>query len=253
MGKTAKDIMNKAISFLGVKESPANSNNVVFNTDYYGKQVNGSAYPWCCSYVWDVYRLAGASSLFYDGKKTAYCPTVESWGKSNKLTVDKTKGQYGDIVLFDFSGKGIAGHIGFIVSKNSDGTYKTIEGNTAVGNDANGGCVMYRTRNVSSIRCIIRPKYEAEKTTATTTTKKTYSGTFPTLPSRGYFKKGDKGTQVKNLQKFLNWAIDAKLTVDGEAGDKTIAAVKLFQKLAKLTQDGLFGKDCLAKAKIYKK
>jgi peptidoglycan hydrolase-like protein with peptidoglycan-binding domain len=41
--------------------------------------------------------------------------------------------------------------------------------------------------------------------------------------------------------------------VDGEAGDKTIAAVKSFQKLVKLTQDGLFGKDCLAKAKTYKK
>ena len=33
-------------------------------------------------------------------------------------------------------------------------------------------------------------------------TKKGYTGTFPTLPTRGYFKKGDKGTQVKNLQKF---------------------------------------------------
>lgn len=90
-------------------------------------------------------------------------------------------------------------------------------------------------------------------TTKPTTTKKTYSGTFPTLPSRGYFKKGDKGTQVKNLQKFLNWAVNAKLVVDGEVGDKTIAAVVAFQVIVKLAQDGLFGKNCLAKAKIYKK
>lgn len=173
MGKTAKDVMNKAISFLGVKESPANSNNVVFNTDYYGKSVNGAAYPWCCAYVWDIFRLAGAGGLFYNGNKTAYCPTVETWGKQKGLTVDKTKGQYGDIVLFDFSGKGLAGHIGFIVAKNSDGSYKTIEGNTAVGNDSNGGCVMYRTRQLSSIRCIIRPKYDVEKATTSTTTKKT--------------------------------------------------------------------------------
>lgn len=253
MGKTAKDVMDKAISFLGVKESPANSNNVKFNTDYYGKQVSGSAYPWCCAYVWDVFRLAGASQLFYDGKKTVYCPTVEAWGKQNKLIVDKNKGEYGDIPLFDFSGKGVASHIGFIVCKNPDGTYKTIEGNTAVGNDANGGCVMYRNRSASSIRCIIRPKYDKTPAAKPTTTKKTYSGTFPTLPSRGYFKKGDKGTQVKNLQKFLNWAVNAKLVVDGEVGDKTIAAVVAFQAIVKLAQDGLFGKNCLAKAKIYKK
>lgn len=93
----------------------------------------------------------------------------------------------------------------------------------------------------------------ASTTAKTTSTKKTYSGTFPTLPSRGYFKKGDKGAQVKNLQKFLNWAVNAKLTVDGEVGDKTIAAVKSFQKLVKLTQDGLFGKNCLVKAKTFKK
>ena len=82
---------------------------------------------------------------------------------------------------------------------------------------------------------------------------KTYSGTFPTLPSRGYFKKGDKGTQVKNLQKFLNWALNEKLDVDGIIGDKTIKAVKKFQDIVKIKIDGLFGKDCLNKAKKYEK
>lgn len=260
MGKTAKDVMDKAISFLGVKESPANSNNVKFNTDYYGKQVSGSAYPWCCTYVWDVFRLANASQLFYDGKKTAYCPTVEAWGKQNKLIVDKDKGEYGDIPLFDFSGKGVAGHIGFIVCKNPDGTYKTIEGNTAVGNDANGGCVMYRNRSASSIRCIIRPKYNkvpaakpTTNNTKPTTTKKAYTGAFPKLPARGYFKKGDKGGEVKNLQKFLNWYGSYGLVVDGNLGDKTVEAVRKFQKAEKLTVDGQFGKASLAKAKTIKK
>lgn len=83
--------------------------------------------------------------------------------------------------------------------------------------------------------------------------KKTYTGTFPTLPSRGYFKKGDTGTQVKNLQKFLNWANDCKLGVDGVIGDNTISQVKAFQKKVNLTQDGLFGKSSLSKAKSYKK
>lgn len=84
-------------------------------------------------------------------------------------------------------------------------------------------------------------------------TKKGYTGTFPTLPSRGYFKKGDKGTQAKNLQKLLNWLNGAKLSVDGIIGDKSIKEVKTFQKSVKIAQDGLFGKSSLAKAKTIKK
>lgn len=85
------------------------------------------------------------------------------------------------------------------------------------------------------------------------TAKKKYSGVFPKLPSRGYFKSGDSGTQVKRLQKFLNWAVNAGLKVDGDLGSKTIAAVKKFQKAYGLTQDGKFGKKSLAKAKKIKK
>ena len=82
---------------------------------------------------------------------------------------------------------------------------------------------------------------------------KTYSGTFPTLPKRGYFKKGDKGEQVEYLQKFLNWAIGAGLTVDGKLGKKTIEAVKAFQKKHYLVVDGKFGKNCLTMAKTIRK
>ena len=94
-----------------------------------------------------------------------------------------------------------------------------------------------------------------KKTTTkkTTSTKKAYTGTFPTLPKRGYFKKGDTGTQVKYLQKFLNWYGDYGLSVDGDFGAKTDVAVEKFQKATGLTVDGLFGSKCLAKAKTVKK
>lgn len=96
---------------------------------------------------------------------------------------------------------------------------------------------------------------KAEKTPAkkTETAKKKYSGTFPKLPNRGYFDNGDEGTQVKYLQKFLNWYGDYGLKVDGIIGDKTISAVKKFQKAEKLSADGLFGSKSLAKAKAVKK
>lgn len=50
-------------------------------------------------------------------------------------------------------------------------------------------------------------------------------------------KKGDKGENVKILQKALG-----DLTVDGDFGAKTEAAVKAFQKSKGLTVDGLVGK-----------
>lgn len=83
--------------------------------------------------------------------------------------------------------------------------------------------------------------------------KSGYSKEFPKLPTRGYFKKGDKGTEVKKLQSFLNWSLDIKLSVDGIIGNKTINAVKDFQKLVKITRDGKFGKTSLKKAKEFKK
>lgn len=48
-------------------------------------------------------------------------------------------------------------------------------------------------------------------------------------------RKGDKGENVKTLQKALN------ITVDGDFGVKTEDAVKSFQKLHNLTVDGIVG------------
>lgn len=89
-------------------------------------------------------------------------------------------------------------------------------------------------------------------TTPDTIVKKAYTGTWPKLPSRGYFKKGDKGTQVKNLQKFLKW-YGYDITTGGKYGPSTVSAVKKFQKAMNLKRDGKFGKKTLAKAKTIKK
>lgn len=159
---TASQIISKAESYIGTKESPAYSNNVVFNTDYYGHPVSGSGYPWCCAFVWDIFRMCGASQLFYNGEKTAYCPSILSWGRENDLIV--SEGRKGDLILFDWDNTSVndADHIGFIYCRNSDGSYTTIEGNTSLTDDSNGGEVMKRNRS-SCIRAIIRPKYDAEE------------------------------------------------------------------------------------------
>ena len=81
----------------------------------------------------------------------------------------------------------------------------------------------------------------------------TYPGIFPKLPKRGYFKKGDKGLQIKYLQEFLNWANSCKLQIDGILGNKTVSEVKKFQKKVNIKADGLFGKISLENAENYVK
>ena len=83
MSTTASAVIAKARSFLGIKEYPPNSNNVIFNTDYYGEPVSGWEYPWCCAFVWDIFRMVGAPELFYGGDQTASCTTLMNYGVDN--------------------------------------------------------------------------------------------------------------------------------------------------------------------------
>lgn len=94
---------------------------------------------------------------------------------------------------------------------------------------------------------------DVKKSSTTSKGKQKYTGTFPSLPTRGYFEKGDEGVQVKRVQRFLNWYLGCSLDVDGSYGDKTIAAVKDFQRKCAITVDGSFGKSSLLKAKTVKK
>ena len=158
---TAKKIIDTALSYLYTYDK--GNNDVVFNDRYYEKHVTGESYPWCAAFVWCIFNECGASDLFYDGKKTAYCPTIHQWGKDNGLIVPTSEGQYGDIVLFDWNNDGIADHVGFIIARNGNGTYETIEGNTATYNYTNGGYVLKMTRYYSSIIAIIRPKYNEKE------------------------------------------------------------------------------------------
>lgn len=75
------------------------------------------------------------------------------------------------------------------------------------------------------------------KTTKTTKSKPAIANSTPLL------KKGSTGAQVKNLQKDLNYVINAGLTVDGDFGNKTEEALKKFQKKYKLSVDGIYGKN----------
>lgn len=159
---------------------------------------------WCVIFLWWTFKECNASKLFCNGEKTAWVPTVDEWGKKSKLIVKKDSGKQGDIIVFDWGNDGTRDHVGLIVKKNKNGTYKTIEGNTS------GGKVDNKTRYQSDIHHIIRPKYEEEPKKPFNLTRK--------------LKKGMTGSDVKKLQTKLH------ITADGIFGDETKKALGKYQK-----------------------
>lgn len=154
MPRTKEAVIQIAAWQIGVLETPANSNRVKYAEEY---GLNGS--PWCVMFVWWVFKEAG-----FNLTKTASCTELTNLYKKSTtpshgcwVTADFKPG---DIVMFDFSGKkSITEHCGIVEKVNTDGTIVTIEGNTAVGNDSNGGAVMRRTRSLTLVTGACRPSY----------------------------------------------------------------------------------------------
>lgn len=119
---------------------------------------------WCCAFVWDIFRIADASELFYGGQKTAYVPTATVWLQNNCRHVTMSEARPGDIVVFTWSGngynkeRGSRDHIGFIRKAGNQNACYTIEGNTGAASPYNTK-VMDRTRASKYIYGIYRPKY----------------------------------------------------------------------------------------------
>ena len=154
---TVDDILKIAKAEIGVKESPANSNNVKYNTWYYGKSVNGSAYPWCAAFVSWVFSQVDSTLI----KKSVSCMDIGNWFKSNNQWKTNNP-QPGDVVFFKFNTNSRwTNHIGLVESVNSDGSINTIEGNTSVSSDDDGGSVMRRTRKSNIVGYGV-PKYDSK-------------------------------------------------------------------------------------------
>ena len=149
---TARDVLNIARNDLGYKESPAGSNRTKYG-EWYG--LNGQ--PWCMMAIQFWLNQAGVPVPL----KTASCGSFMRAAQAHGQWVTGNY-QPGDIVIMDFPGnKFRTDHCGIVVTALTDGV-RTIEGNTGVGNDSNGGEVMERTRPLSGIVGAYRPHYAEE-------------------------------------------------------------------------------------------
>jgi hypothetical protein len=137
--------------------------NDIWVTDWYG--LRG---PWCAMYVTYCYDKVGSkafakppappSSLHPGSGTYAYVPFMVSdarFGRNGLQVVSSP--QPGDIVCYDWDG-GVADHTGLFEKwrDRSRGKFIAVEGNTAVGNDSNGGEVMERSRHFSQVETFVR-------------------------------------------------------------------------------------------------
>lgn len=256
--------MRYALQQYGITEKPAGSNNVKYNTWFYGHAVRGSSYPWCGTFVYECGDKPSGDNPIAKSASAAYIQDETVRIKGGKYILKQTasnankkkalsKYKFGDSISFNFSGGSSRSHTGLVIGVWGNNIW-CIEGNTSFGNSgsqSNGGCVASRKRSYTTGVCVVRPKYSSFKWHVPS---KPYSGSVPKLPSRGYFKYRDKSSEVSKLQKALAWANGYDLKADGEFGGMTFAEVVIFQVANGIEPDGEFGKASLnALNKLIKK
>ena len=130
---------------IGYTETPKNSNKTK-----YGKWFGFDGVAWCGMFVSWCYDKAGIPlgnvgfSKGFAGCQTA----VAHYKKKNKITNNPIAG---DIVFFDWNNDGRYDHTGIFVKDIDGKSFETIEGNTSLKNQSNGGQVMRRKRKYVNV------------------------------------------------------------------------------------------------------
>lgn len=130
---------------IGYTETPTNSNKTK-----YGKWFGFDGVAWCGMFVSWCYDEAGQplGNIGFS-KGFAGCQTaVAFYKKKGKITNEPVAG---DIVFFDWNGDGRYDHTGIFVRHINEIYFETIEGNTSLTNQSNGGQVMRRKRKYTGV------------------------------------------------------------------------------------------------------
>jgi len=141
----------EARRWLGTREDPPGSNRTRF-----GQWFGLDGVPWCnifvsyCFAVGAGYTLAsGYHGAGCTARGCSYVPTTEAWLRAAGFWRGRTPPSAGDIAIYNWDG-GPPDHIGIVEAVDGAG-FTAIEGNTAVGNDSNGGEVMRRRRTLADV------------------------------------------------------------------------------------------------------
>jgi cell wall-associated NlpC family hydrolase len=145
-------IVELATEEVGYSETPMNTNKTK-----YGKWFGLDGVAWCgmfCSWVYDKAGVNLGRIGFLKG--FAGCQTaVAHFRKTGEVT---NAPQPGDLVFFDWNKDGRFDHVGIFCRKVSATYFETIEGNTSITNQSNGGQVMLRRRSYGTGVLFVSPK-----------------------------------------------------------------------------------------------
>jgi peptidoglycan hydrolase-like protein with peptidoglycan-binding domain len=218
---SADDLLNSLRGLLGVTEVPGGSNHN-FITDWYANLVGNGGFshaPWCAMTQTYAMHEIGEKWFVY-----AYCPYIERDARHGVGNMAWSGAPIpGALVLYDFSGGGLATHVGCVESVRSDGTFVTIEGNW-------GDACRRVVRDMKYVRGFAHlPLGTASSPVATQT------GGRPIL------RLGSRGQTVKDVQTIVAAATGRQLVIDGDFGPATEDAVKAFQTARGLEADGVVG------------
>jgi peptidoglycan hydrolase-like protein with peptidoglycan-binding domain len=220
---TAEGMIAAARSLLGTRENPPGSNHNQITTWY------GFDGAWCDMSV--SYEAAHSDNLSAVCGKFAYTVAhAQAFRNAGRWHYGLGGARPGDVVFFDWSGTRSIGnidHVGLIEAVYSDGTIKTLEGNTS-------DQFLRRRRNSSCVVGYGRP---------------TYGNAAPMPTTDGILRTGSRGEAVKTLQRNLNTVMQSNLGVDGDFGSLTKAAVEAFQRRFRLAVDGEYGPQSAAMMK----
>lgn len=157
-----KAAMKWAESKIGVKEHPAGTNRGP-EIDDWEKSAGMGPGPWCGAFARAASNIGGGADVTPEAR---YCPSIvahahaKTGGYEGWCSITDPLAQLGDDVLFDWDNDGVADHVGKLKSVDrARRIAHTVEGNTAIGNDSNGGEVMARERSFDDILGVARVRW----------------------------------------------------------------------------------------------
>lgn len=250
---TASNVLSIAQKEIGYSRWTDPANGTKYGRWY--AQKTGSSYfgqngvPYCAMFVSWVLDQAGQSC---SGFPTASCSSGKSGAsKAGLIRSNKKSAQPGDLVIFDWGSDGNVDHIG-IVELNKGSYIQTIEGNTSSGtsgSQSNGGGVYRRTRDWSTVNCVIAVPYNGSTASAPATSNgglevDGFWGKATTLKLQQVLGAPYKDGQISRQND--DWKSRCKGCTGGwewlssgyNSGSQTI---KLIQAKVGVTQDGLIG------------
>jgi len=137
------------------------------NDSIFGQWYGLNHQSWCAmfvSYCFDQAKVGNLLSGIQSPKGFAYCPAAVNHFTATHQLVPVAQAQPGDIVFFNWDGKGEAEHVGLVVY--NDTAHKildTYEGNTGApgSNQSNGDGCYEKRRLYQFVVAVARPKWTA--------------------------------------------------------------------------------------------